>query len=192
MKNMLRILGAGCLIVPCLTMAAGVLSNETLPTVGHKPTLEIGLRINGGPNLISTDSNGIIHLSASAPELKVGDFLEFHGIYSDIDGDIESKSFTEGNSLSLRSYCPGEKQKRLMSEWYNWKRSTTRWSHAYTLQDREIGCKIKFSKNYAESDDTQTTSTGIKYTPLPTKGNYTAMSALSDITLGNVKSGLTP
>lgn len=191
MKNMLRILGAGCLIVPCLTMAAVALSNETLPTVGHKPTLEIGLRINGGPNLISTDSNGIIHLSASAPELKVGDFLEFHGIYSDIDGDIESKTFTVGNGLSLRSYCPGEKQKTLMSEFYNGKRSTARWSHAYTLQDREIGCLIRFSKIYGESDDSQTTSTGVKYTPLPIKGNDTTIS-IADLTLGNVKSGLTP
>ncbi|MCU6198642.1 hypothetical protein KWI12_17420 [Citrobacter cronae] len=191
MKNMLRILGAGCLIVPCLTMAAGALSNETLPTVGHKPTLEIGLRINGGPNLISTDSNGMIHLSASAPELKVGDFIEFHGIYSDIDGDIESKTFTVGNDLTLSSYCPGEKHKKLMSEFYNGKRSTTRWSHAYTLQDREIGCLITFSKNYGESDDSQTTSTGIKYTPLPTKGNKTSIST-SGITIGNVKSGLTP
>lgn len=191
MKKMLRILGAGCLIVPCLTMAAGALSNETLPTVGHKPTLEIGLRINGGPNLISTDSNGMIHLSASAPELKVGDFIEFHGIYSDIDGDIESKTFTVGNDLTLSSDCPGEKTKRLMSELYSGKRSTTRWSHAYTLQDREIGCLITFSKIYGESDDSQTTSTGIKYTPLPTKGNWTSISS-SGITIGNVKSGLTP
>lgn len=183
-------MGAGCLIAPCLTMAATVESNETLPAVGHKPTLEIGLRINGGPNLISTDSNGKIHLSASAPELKVGDFLEFHGIYTDVDGDIESKTYTHGNNMSLESTCPGQKAITLVDKFYKMERSKVKWSHSYIIENSEVGCKITFRKNYAESNNTQTTASGVKYSPLPIKGNYTI--DVFEINLGNVKNTLTP
>ncbi|HGT6054240.1 TPA: hypothetical protein ACM4E9_004407, partial [Escherichia coli] len=179
-----------CLIAPCLTMAATVESNETLPAVGHKPTLEIGLRINGGANLMSTDSNGKIHLSASAPELKVGDFLEFHGIYTDVDGDIESKTYTVGNDMALVSRCPGQKENKLVTEFYKKERSKVKWSHSYTIENSEIGCKITFGKSYAESDNSQTSVSGVNYSPLPIKGNYTI--DIFDINLGNVKSTLTP
>ncbi|EBS4432282.1 hypothetical protein DQJ97_24180 [Salmonella enterica subsp. enterica serovar Poona] len=184
-RYLLSMLGIASVVVPCMSMATTLESNETLPTVGHKPTLEMGLRINGGPNLISMDSDGKIHLSPLAPEIKVGDFIEFHGIYSDIDGDIESKTYYLGNTMELLSECPGMKDKTLNSEFYGRKRSDSQWSHSYTLTNDEIGCQIVYLKPYAESNDVQTTSTGATYTPTPKKGNNTT--STSGIKLGIVK-----
>lgn len=184
-RYLLNMLGIAGVVVPSMTMATTVASNETLPTVGHKPTLEMGLRINGGPNLISLDSEGKMQLSPLTPEIKAGDFIEVHGIYSDIDGDIESKVFTNGNGLRLFSLCPGSKEKTLTSESYNRKRSKTQWSHSYTLTSDDVDCEIRFQKTYAESHDVQTNSKGATYTPVPIQGNRTA--DLFDIKIGIVK-----
>ncbi|EAU2710582.1 hypothetical protein D7C04_23645 [Salmonella enterica] len=116
---------------------------------------------------------------------KVGDFLEFHGIHTDIDGDIESEVFTVGNSMQLTCKRTGEKEKRLMGESYNGKRSITKWSHSYTLKTKDEGCRIVFGKMYAESNASQKTSTGEKFTSLPSKGNETA-SSTEGISIGNV------
>ncbi|EBJ8048083.1 hypothetical protein D0P01_24045 [Salmonella enterica] len=183
-RYLLSMLGIASVVVSCMSMATTLESNETLPTVGHKPTLEMGLRINGGPNLISMDSDGIMQLSPLTPEIKVGDFIEFHGIYSDIDGDIESKSYTFGNTLALERKCP-DMNKTLISEFYNRKRSDSQWSHSYTLTNDEIGCKINFLKPYGESNDVQTTSTGATYIPIPKTGNRTTK--YYGIVIGTVK-----
>ncbi|ECB7890897.1 hypothetical protein E1344_24190 [Salmonella enterica subsp. enterica serovar Bareilly] len=179
-RYLLSMLGIASVVVPCMSMATTLESNETLPTVGHKPTLEMGLRINGGPNLLTMDlsSNGIVDLSSSITKLKVGDRLEFHGIYSDIDGDIESSIFRTDNTMTLTASClgtgPSFGSHTLMSEEFGKKRSKTQWSHSFRLTSSEVGCSIQFSKTLPESDKVQSSSDGASYTPVPLEGNRNA------------------
>lgn len=180
-RYLLSMLGIASVVVPCMSMATTLESNETLPTVGHKPTLEMGLRINGGPNLLTMDlgSNGIVDLSSSITKLKVGDRLEFHGIYSDIDGDIESSIFRSQNTMKLIANCVGSGpsigSRTLVSEEFGKKRSKTQWSHSFTLTPNEVGCSISFSKTLPESDKVQSSSGGAIYTPVPLEGNSNAL-----------------
>ncbi|MFU1868040.1 hypothetical protein [Citrobacter portucalensis] len=152
-------------------------SAPTLPLVGHKPTLELGLRINGLSNLIVRDKDGIIQQLSPLPILKEGDVIEYHGIYSDIDGDIESTSMTSGNTMKLLKICSSGTGADTIGGEFATGRSQTRWSHSTTLTVNEIGCEIVFSKSYPESNKIQASPSG-NYTPLPIKGNYTELAML--------------
>lgn len=161
-------------------------SKETLAAVGHRPKLDIGLRINGGDNIVQQDPNtGVISIKSPKPVIAENDILQYHGIYSDEDGDSESKSFTMGSSLQLLLKCPGDQTDRTIGgEDYVGQRSTKKWqfttdlNSVKTLLKKDIvGCELFFGKKHGESEQTQTSTNNITYTPNPGQSLDTAPSS---------------
>ncbi|TBM09579.1 hypothetical protein EYY86_20465 [Hafnia paralvei] len=177
----------------CITSfanAKATISAPTLaPSVGHRPTLKIGLRINGGPNLIQQDAKGKISLAGPVPTITEDTVIEYHGIYSDIDGDVERKFMSVGNMLALDLWdcpdLPGQYRSALHGEYWadplpnggsNERRSKTEFDLSISLKQWLIahnsmklaGCELFVHKNYPESE-----YKSIGYTPTPSRGLLT-------------------
>lgn len=145
-------------------------SEPTLSAVGHRPTLEIGLSINGGNNIIQQNPDtGEISIISPKPVITENDILKYHGLYSDKDGDTESTSYTLGSSLQLTVRCPGQKFHTIAGESTEKRRSKTKFDFETDLSryPNLVGCELFFGKLYGESAKTQTSVNNITYTPNP-------------------------
>lgn len=161
-------------------------SKETLAAVGHRPTLEIGLQINGGQNIIQQDTKtGKISIANPKPIITENDILKYHGIYSDVDRDTESTNFTLGSSLQLSVECPGKPLKHIGGEFVENRRSKAEFDFETDLSKYTdlVGCELYFGKKYGESAQTQTSTNNITYTPNPRQSLDTAPSFVG-ISLG--------
>lgn len=162
----------------CITsFANATISAPTLaPSVGHRPTLKIGLRINGGPNLIQQDAKGKISLAGPVPTITENDLIEYHGIYSDIDGDVERNFQTIGNLLMLSMWdCPYKPNDWLGLGPSEIPRSQKEFDKSVFLPEyikdnrvRLVGCEVFIGKRYGESEKNPS-----GYTTNPFRGLHT-------------------
>ena len=177
-------------------------SGETLAAVGHRPTLDIGLKINGGSNIVQLDPDtGKMSIVDPKPVITENDVLHYHGIYSDVDGDTESNSFTLGSSLRLGIKCPGDNLYQSIGGEVNEKvRSKNQWDFSTNLNDVKnklgkslVGCELFFGKDYGESAKTQTSANNITYTPNPGVSRGTLPPAnILGVSLGKITSAAKP
>lgn len=175
-------------------------SKETLAAVGHRPTLDIGLRVNGGSNIVQLDRNtGEMSIVAPKPDITENDVLDYHGIYSDADGDTESNIFTIGSSLRLLIKCPGDNNYIIIGgEEYARVRSKSPWDFSTNLNDLKnrlgkslVGCELFFGKKYGESANAQTSANNITYTPNPGRSLDTIPDPFG-ISLGKITAAAKP